>query len=284
MNFVKYYPWDRLRLDKKVYDGNSVFKAEVGFDLFKTYRNKVMWNFMKHGNMGLFYGNLVSQRDVFLRNLSRQSSEFVYSSRIDIYDFNSELVNIGEELEEEFVQVNYHHYEDSVLTFLEDVQSFRDEITETMAKNGSVEASGRKVQIIVVHFDENSVLNLKKISEQKILADLLSHSFDERVVVVPVVSKASDFPEELHKLLRWGAYLGTDNDDFVHDLYSELEDGSYSKHQKIIGTLFDCRFPYLVILHPLKFTPSEFYHELENRFAEEDALYRKFLEQLDDGT
>lgn len=243
-----------------------------------------MWNFMKHGNMGLFYGNLVSQRDVFLRNLSRQSSEFVYSSRIDIYDFNSELVNIGEELEEEFVQVNYHHYEDSVLTFLEDVQSFRDEITETMAKNGSVEASGRKVQIIVVHFDENSVLNLKKISEQKILADLLSHSFDERVVVVPVMSKASDFPEGLHKLLRWGAYLGADNDDFVHDFHSELEDGSYSKHQKTIGTLFDYRRTNLIILHPLKFTPSEFYHELENRFAEEDALYRKFLEQLDDGT
>src|SRR5690606_9624432 len=118
--------------------------AEVGFDLFKTYRNKVMWNFMKHGNMGLFYGNLVSQRDMFLNNLSQQSSEFVYSVRVDIFDFNNELADIGEKLEEEFVQVNYHYYEDSVLTFLEDVQSFRDEITETMAKNGSVEASGRK--------------------------------------------------------------------------------------------------------------------------------------------
>lgn len=281
---MKFYEWDRLRLDRSYTPGNIVAKGTVGFEVFRTYAKKVFWNAMMHKNMGLFYGDLASQRDSFFEAFAKQSHKVQNAVAIDLYDFTGDLEEIGENLEESYSLFNYHHYLKNFVQFLEDVVLFREEIRQSARKEGLLEANNRRIQIIFVNFDDKVLSLLNNASVYKIVEDLLLNSVKERIVFAPVVSDAKSLSPQLHKLLDWGVYLGSSNDDFIHDLYPDRDDWYYSKRQKIIGSLFDKYSEKFMVLHPLKFTASELYRDLEKRYDEEDELYKKFLESLDDGT
>jgi len=280
---MKYFDWDRLRLDKGFEAGNLIFKNSVRCEFFRTYRKKVAWDAVSHNNMAFFYGNLTSQRDIFLENFAKQLEKFQESVAIDLYDLSGELLNLGEILENNYKVFNYHNYLNTFETFVDDVLDFRESIRKKNIDKGQIEASDRKLQFILIYLNEQLVHDLEDQELSKKVENLIVDSNWERICFVPITASCRTFNDELHTQLDWAAYLGSENDDYLHNLYSDLEDSYYSRQQKVIGSLFDKTLPKICILHPLKFTPSDFHFEVENRFKEEDELYEKFLQTLDPG-
>lgn len=280
---MRYFEWDRLRLNKGYETGNLVFKHSIKFELFRSYRKKVTWNAIGHNNMALFYGNLTSQRDVFIENIAKQSLKFSESVAIDLYNFSGEMSNLGESFEKQYTPFNYHHYLDTFEKFIDDVVDFRNEIRDGMKKKQQIEATDRKAQFILVNLDDKVLSCLKNEELYQKIEDLIIDSSWERVFFVPITSSATVFQNDLHSNFDWSVYLGSQNDDYLHNIHSTMEDSYYSRQQKVIGSVFDKNFNKILIIHPLKFTPSAFHFEVEDRFKEEDELYNKFLSTLDDG-
>lgn len=282
---MKYFEWDRLRLDKSYEAGHLISKASVYFELFKTYRKRVTWSSMLHHNMSLFYGNLNKQKTIFIQNIAKQSIRFSESVKIDLYNFTNDLEIIGEELEQKYEAFHYHHYLNSFEQFIDDLIEFRQEIRTNMIENSRIEATNRKLQFILIDLTTEELSTLHSNSDvYDKFQDLLSDSEWERVYIVPLVKNASDLPLSLHHCLEWCSYLGSVNDDFLHEMHPDLIDGYYSKQQKVIGSAYTKDSEKITILHPLKYTPSQFHYEVEERFREEDELYKEFLNSLNDGS
>lgn len=283
---MKFLPWNRLQLSSDIDNRNRVFKQQVSFRLYRTYRVKVSWSSFFYNNLALFYGDNQHEKELFIRNMAHQSRRFSASSEIALFDLHDCMSDLGEELETEYPSFQYHPYKASLFSLLGDLLKLREEIKTKTRKLGLIETSSRKLLFVLLPLNTDDLHILRNDTPARTaFKSLLQNSSNERIYMVPVVAQASTFPKELEKELHWAVYLGESNSNHCRNVaHSTMRDGHYSILQTIIGVAYFRNQDRLVILHPLEFTPSQYYIEREEQWRREDEAYAKFLDTLDDGT
>lgn len=282
---MKYLPWDRLQLDSQLNNGNRVSKQSVSFSVYRTFKKKMSWTPMIMNNGAVFYGEDETQIDDFLETILSQSKKFEESVTIALYDLRERQNNAFEALESKYRVFEYHPYKSDLKTLIKDFVIFRNEIKEKTQSLGLVESPHRKVliPIFLLDNDQVSVLNNDKLS--KVFQHFLTESSFERIFPFVIAPFAESFPEDVVKSFQWSAFLGPDNASVCRKkLYPDMEDSFYSIRQIVIGTLYTRLTTRLTVIHPYKFTPSDYYFKKEQQLKDEDENYNKFLDMLDDGT
>lgn len=279
---MKYFEWDRLRLQKRFNPGIRPAKQTVTFELFrmKNRKEKIIWNAILHKNAAFFYGKSTAQLHITLKEIAKQSSKkFSGSAHIDFYEFDNKTEQIGEQLEKDYKSFSYHHYKDSQEQFLDDLINFRSMIDEEMIAHKHTEAYYRKLHIILVRSDDENIVNNNK------MKDLMNNSYWQRMFVIPLVPYAEKVDLDVHNFLQWSAYLGSDNDNYAHDvLHTEMQDSDFDPRQNVVGCVYAHNISLLMLAHSHVYTLSKAAIQEDERFDEEDRIYQEFLESLNDGT
>lgn len=282
---MKYLPWDRLQLSPALYSTTRVAKQSVTFRPFRTFRKKVSWSALTFGNMALFHGGDLAQRDAFLAHLADQSDRLAGSARVALFDRAGDLETLGTTLEQSAVNFEYHPYRESLFTLLGDLLTFRDGVRRRTAERGWVEAPQRPVLLVVIPLGAEDLALLRRdATARAALVSLLSESAQERLVPVLVADQAREMPNSLEGALDWAAYLGDSNGAHVTERHQDLEHSYYSLRQRLIGLVYGRGWDRLTRIHPLEFTASQWAIDKRAQYDAEDETYRRFLATLNDGT
>jgi len=282
---MKYLPWNRLQLDSQLNNGNRVSKQSVSFSVYRTFKKKMSWTPMIMNNGAVFYGEDETQIDDFLETILSQSKKFEESVTIALYDLREHQNNAFEALESKYRVFEYHPYKSDLKTLIKDFVIFRNEIKEKTQALGLVESPHRKILIPIFLLDNDQVSVLSNDKLSKIFQHFLTESSFERIFPFVIAPFAESFPEDIVKAFQWSAFLGSDNASVCRKkIYPDKEDSFYSIRQIVIGTLYTRLTARLTVIHPYKFTPSEYYFKKEQQLKDEDENYNKFLDMLDDGT
>lgn len=275
--------FSRLLLNPQNSPGVRASKVQVNFKLYRTFRKFLYWSPVTHDNMALFYGENENEKNLFVKNIVEQAYKNVGSVEIAFYDFNGNSKEIGVALNNVYENFFiYREYPESFEVLVNDLIKFRSIIRENNVGTGFLEPIDRK---FVFMFVDVTNVDLLKENEKTIndFVDVVKNSFRDRLYVIPIARNAFNVPVKIHESLDWATYLGLDNAKYVKELHSSLEDGYYSVKQLIIGATFNANDKRLQIIHPLKYTPSEWQISKENRLNAEDEAYKKLLDSLDDG-
>jgi hypothetical protein len=278
---LRYLPWNRLQLDSAVDGGWRALKQEVFLKPYRTYKKKLLWSPFTHKNGAVFYGEDVEQRLTFLRTLATQSKDFGSSGTIALFDFKGDLKEIGDKLETESKNFEYHPYGDTLEQLLEDLYKLRSDIREA-AK--AAPTSNRKVLMILIDLDADSAQKLGiSFRGRELLQDLLANSENERIYIFTLSKNVEDLPGESLRSTEWAIFLGDANRKEALSAYKNFEEGYYSFGQVQIGTCYSKHEKRLISVQPLEYTRSQWLKDHEEQLRSEDEDYENFLKTLDDG-
>lgn len=279
---MRYLPWNRLQLDSAVDGGWRALKQEVFVRPYRTFKKKLLWSPFTHSNGALFYGDDTEQQATFLRTFATQSKDFGSSGTIVLFDLKGELEELGAELESTSNNFEYHPYKNTLEQLLEDLVEFRKEIRESSKLSGN---GNRKVLLLFINLDSESALQLGiSFRARELLQDLLSNSENERIYTFTLAKRVEDLPGESFRSTEWAIFLGDANRKEALAAYKNLEEGYYSFGQIQIGTCYSKHEKRLVSVQPLKFTPSQWLKDQDEKLKSEDEDYENFLRALDDGS
>lgn len=282
---MKYLPWDRLQLDASIDGGWRVTKQKILFDVFRTYKRKLRWGPLYLKNGALFHGGNIDHKLTFIETLVSQNEKVKDSSTIALFDFNNNLINFAEKLEQENEGFEYHPYEESIEKFLTDLVEFRSIIQNANKGSGYIEPPNRKVLIVLIDLDKERASQIQANPRLRALfKSLIQDSERERIYVIPLMSFSDEMPVGVLPILEWIVYLGERNMLHAKKQHSDLTEGYYSFAQQHIGSHFSQHEKRLMAVHPLKFSPSEWFIAEQKKLNDEDAAYEEFLNALDDGS
>jgi len=278
---MEYYP--RLLIDPRLRNGLRVSKVDVNFKLYRTFRKFLYWSPITHSNAALFYGESELEKITFIKNIADQTSKFSNSAEIAFFDFNESSEDICSILSKTYKNFySYKNYQEGLTQCLKDLIAFREHIRNANKGSGFLEPPGRKVTLI---FLDLSLITdeLNKPENIDMINDLLSNSSRERMYLFLIMPFAKDLDESVLKNLTWATFLELENSQLLKNLYPEKDDSYFSVRQKVIGMTFNVNDSRLQIIHPLKFTKSDWLISKEAALKAEDEIYKYMLESLDEG-
>ena len=262
-------------------------KQSVGFSLFRIFRGRIKWSPMTTDNLALFYGNNIPQRDAFISSIVKQVNKVSDSANIYLIDLTGDLLSLSESLTKtNRDSFTYKHFTGDLEGILKRLTVFRDEVRNTTKKERVIELTNRKLSFVFVNMSNEDAEILNKSEDARILIkDLITNSYRERLYFVPIVPYASKFPKDILETFQWCGFLGNENAKLCREeLYPNMREGLYSIRQIISGIVFSNTHKTLVMIHPMKFTPSEWHIKREQQIKDENKAFNKFLEALDDGS
>lgn len=262
-------------------------KQSVGFNLFRIFRGRIKWSPMTTDNLALFYGNNIPQRDAFISSIVKQVNKVSDSANLYLIDLSGTLRSLSESLTKtNRDSFTYKHFTGDLEGILKRLTVFRDEVRNATQKERVIELTNRKLSFVFINMSDEDAEILNRSKDMQILMkDLITNSYRERLYIVPIVPSASSFPKNILKSFQWCAFLGDKNVKLCREeLYPNMREGLYSIRQVISGIVFSNTHKTLVMIHPMKFTPSEWHIKREQQTKDENKAFNNFLEALDDGS
>lgn len=281
---MKFEPWDKLQLNGSITGGQRVRKNEVFYKLYRSYGQKIVWSPLFLTNGALFYGDSKEEVKTLVENLAIQNKEFYQSSAIHFYDFTDEWSKL-EEHETSKSGFYYHPYRETIESFAENMIQHFNLIKDKMQEGRLTEPINKKIDIVLIHISKEDKIKLKNdLKLMKLLKDVIENGYKFRIYPILVSEKIVGIQPDLVKNLQWISFIGKNNMDISERIFSRIESGYRSINQKVIGTCYNKNNSNLLPIHPLKFTPSEWWLEKQKILEKEDKEYNKYLETLNDGT
>lgn len=283
---MKFLPWDRLQQDSSNNYGNRVTKGAVKFRLLRTYRLKIVWDALSFKNGAYFHGGIEKEIDAFFKNLLKQSKKFSGDVELSLYHLSEAPDARLEALEEDSPTFRYHLYKAPLEALLQDFLKFREDVRKVNLEEEFIESPYRKVLIPIIMLGDKEIDDLRNDSKlSKMMVSLLQDSSDERIHPFLFCESPVELPDEVLDALDWAAYLGHPNAVYARDiLHKGMEESLSSYRQEVVGAVAHVRSDELIIAHPLKFSPSDFYFKEKQQLVDEDEIYMKYLNSLNDGT
>lgn len=282
---MKYEPWDKLQLNGSIAGGQRVRKNEVFYKLYRSYGQKIVWSPLFLSNGAVFYGEDETEVITLVENLSNQNKKTFQSSAIHFYDFTGKWKEKLEVYETSLTGFYYHPFKDSLEEFINSLFEHFEMIKVKMREGSLSEPVNKKLDLILIEISKEQLKELKKNEplSDKLIA-ILTHGYKFRIYPMIISEKILGFSPELVKSLEWITFLGTNNINISERLFAKLESGFRSINQKVIGTCYNSNNSNILPIHPLKFTPSEWWLSKQKRLETEDYEYSKYLATLKDGT
>lgn len=289
-----FYPWNPLQLSAEVDSGLRVRKSSVTFEIFRTFKRKLLWTALAHDSMLVFYGNdqkeesnIPSHVETIVQTMMTQSQKTMNKSfHLSMYDFDDAFSEL-DKLDNGKYDFQRIPYESSFEKLIDELIDHRRIIKEKSKENGYIEAPNKQLQMIAFDLD-NKRLNLLKnnIFIQEKFFSLLKDSSTERIYFLVLVENVDEFPKDFMNSFSKVYFLGDHNSHIAREkLFRKLPVTANSFSQELIGYGFESLPPKeLVSLHSLKFARSEWKKAKEAEYVSEEELYRKFLLTLEDGS
>lgn len=265
-------------------------KHEVFFDFFKVKTTNVTWYATEHKNLALFYGKDKKVLESFLHDLVRQGAKKYNSTLLRVFD-RVEDSNVAP-LVAEFSSKRDPRFDVRVIkdsssfeSRIASLVSYQMDIEKLTTDAKMVESANKKMDIILLHLSAGDVsaLRLNKTLQSSFIS-LLSTMRRQRIALFVLFENASLFPKEVVEVFDWVASIGVDAAFARSEFFSELNDTTYDINQVVIGNLYRKGIDDLSVIHPRKFTESEWRIQENIRLEEEKITYEAYLNSLDDGS
>lgn len=278
-----------LGLDRSLDPYHRAVKQEVTFKLFRVFTGNIYWSPFVAKSIALFYGEDTVQRDQFVYNIINQSKKFKESVNTHIVDLTGELKTVVEELGKHrgnlFTYKHFLNDVNSIVEVLEKLKEYRDDVRAETAELRVLEQAHRRLSIVFLNLSREQMIEIKGSQYlTSLLKDLMNFSDRERLYVVPITPSADVFPVDILKEVEWAGFLGDTNYKICKQLYPKKKESVYSKKQHFSGIVFSNSHRFLVVVHPLVYTPSTWGLEKERQIKNENEAFEKFLQSLDDGS
>lgn len=276
-----YHPWDPLQLSTEIDSGARVRKNSVNFELFRTYKGKVLWSALLHKNAAFFLDNPAESVSYARLMLEQAKKDATGSMTIAWYSFNDDYEEELLALDDEYQSFTYHPYHESIEHFLTALVEHRRVIRQQTAHEGLIEAPNKMNQFIMFQVGDKELKDLQSPIRMKMLKSLLEDSSESRIYLFPFFGAARKVPSSLFKSLDQYYFIGDENGEYArNELYSTWDIAPNSFAQLLIGYGVSSDEDKLVSLHHRKFVESAWsIRKREETKAEED-LYRDYLESL----
>lgn len=276
-----YHPWDPLQLSDEIDSGARVRRNSVNFELFRTFRRKVMWTALAHKN-AVFFLDEPSESISYVRLLLEQAKKDpIGSVTLAWYAFNDDYEEELLQVDDENPEFTYHPYSDSIEHFLTSLIEHRAEIRRKTAEEGLLEAPNKMNQIILFQVGEKELEDLRSPVRLKMFKSLLEDSGNSRIYLFPFFGDAREVPRTLFKSLDQYFFVGDNNSEFArNELYPDWEVTANSFAQLLIGYGVSSPEEKLVSLHHRKFVESSWSVKNRESIKTEENLYREYLESL----
>lgn len=277
---MKYLPWDRLQLDPSLHNHSPVKKAEIVYPLYKSFRSSFAHIPYFHKNLAIYAADQ-KQREEVLQNLSKDNDPVQRFATVAVFDPSYMLSQVGNQLEQENTGFEYHEYQASFATLLQDLVTFRNEIRDKTRAVGFAESYHRRIYTIVLNLDDAMEHELRTVPHiQHLFQQLLTDVSSENMNIIMIAGNIFLPVRPFLDMFSQDAFLGEEHMDFALDFFAELDEGSISVMQEHIGWGRRIHSPRLTSLHPRKYTPSQWVQEREAAIAAEEDTYAKFLASL----
>lgn len=283
---MEFLVWDKLQLSNLRNNGFIVHKQSVSFDFYRTFKKKVSWTPLSFRNGALFHNDNEFEVKTFVETMASQSRKFDGSVVIPVYDLTGRYGDFLSELESRFKAVEFHPYHESFSSIVNEFSDYRDVVATEDFRSRVVEDNRRKILLPVIITDSAVESDFDFAGfDGELFGSFVSSSEFQRIFPFFLMSDASVVPDSVMIEFDWCAFIGEGNVMYCrHELHPEMEDSYYSVRQVITGVVYSRANSRIITIHPYKFTPSEYHLKREKQLVDEDELYRRFLDSLDDGS
>lgn len=266
------HPYVRLLIDTDEKMDQRLNTEHDEYTLYNGYISPIYWIPMLNQNLAIFYGE-EEQKLEFLKTFSVSLLKNLRSTNVHYYFFDEDT-----EMREKIGSLkNFktREYSWGFEKFLDDLIEVRGIIKEDRLKSGYVEAYNRKKNIVI--FDLPKVHNKETFLK---LYELLKKFRRERIYPIMLAKSAKSIPKQFHSLFDEAIYLGRDNQIICDFVNAGLGYGFYDIQQEHIGTAFVKGSKFLVPVHPIEYTRSEWGENEQRELDEEYEEYLEFLKTL----
>ena len=281
-DFESYFlPWDPLQLTTETDGGHRAYRNAVNISLFRTFRRKVWWSASLDNGLAVFYDSydqVVTLMDAVVNQTWKHCRESV---GIYYYNFGNKQGERFNDFAKQYYNFMYVPFEKSWEIFLQSLRQHQKYMLQKNEDAGVVEAPNKIIELMFIDLPERYWVEVNNNIQQ--FLSILPKLADLRIFPCFLTPFAEYVHPDLIAALSQTFFLGVKNQKYVREvLCPNWGMFKNSIGQVVIGFGILSLDAYkLTPIHPLKYTKSGWLKKKQQDLEDEDALYKKFLEQLE---